>query len=569
MPPVLCETGHQDHCPDVDPCNDRSFLDATSQVFPTPTTKLDLQSQPSRIYEQEPLVGTLLRRRGHEPEIALKSNITPHPTPTPTSNSISESTHTTVSQFEPYASPSVVLRASLILPPIFPLATTTPTRSVQSKVAAAADTQLVSVFAAVVFGFVLIAAAAIVGRIMWKRKHGPKATDVPLFSFAWMRSWKDWDWRGKPLGQQVTSLRKHTRKHTDYDDSTWGTPTGTKERKSKISQSTRGFGTGNILQTQTQTVDVHMTSVSQPPIFKTDNMTPSSLLMKATQALNTIQEDFVERLEPKETDIALSLNTALHYAALSSPMCGVPEQLSTMVLEGGEDFTTILSLQAGMRSAARREYTGGVRNRCRQGSDASQATTVTQVSEGFSSGGSTKSSMTSLASEEFDLDEDDETEDVEDSEIFEVRRGQTKSVEMKMGVLVNCKASDPIMVPPSMPQVVVSDATPTLPIENRGALSTSTSQLGSEDLDLDDEQSLITKDSNQMLRAPIPYLMVTVPSNNSLFALECSNSSASIDLSDFPIPPPPLDKSLASKTSRPSDFSVTILDRKTSTVAQL
>ncbi|KAJ7925205.1 hypothetical protein B0H13DRAFT_1975483 [Mycena leptocephala] len=94
----------------------------------------------------------------------------------------------------------------------------------------------------------------------------------------------------------------------------------------------------------------------------------------------------------------------------------------------------MLALQAGLESVGKRA--GGIRNRARQGSDASassQSTTVTIG--GFSSHSSSISSFTSIESMMSDIDESAE-EEAEEEVVYEVKRAQTHSMEIQMGKLI-------------------------------------------------------------------------------------------------------------------------------------
>jgi hypothetical protein len=195
-----------------------------------------------------------------------------------------------------------------------------------------------------------------------------------------------------------------------------------------------------------------------------------------------------------------------------------------------------------MASIGRRACSAGVRNRMRQGSDASassQATDTTEGTEGFSSGSSSRSSMTSIATMETDFDEDGEGEE----EVYEVRRAQAQSVEIKKGVLVTWRSSKSTQDNKQIieaPNVVISE-----PMSTSCSLIDDHSEAASSDAS---PSSMYTTEGDGsddgLLHAPVPSLMVTGPSITSMFTLDSSISSISVDLNDFPYPPSLVDPSL-------------------------
>ncbi|KAK7057266.1 hypothetical protein R3P38DRAFT_3544987 [Favolaschia claudopus] len=141
--------------------------------------------------------------------------------------------------------------------------------------------------------------------------------------------------------------------------------------------------------------------------------------------LTAVLEQFERRLLQEETDIALALDIAFGHES---------HHHAPFFLGSKEDVTTMLSLQAGLESVGKRA--GAIRNRTRQGSDASassQSTTVTI--EGFTSHSSSDSSLTSMASTTLSYIEES-SEEVEE-EIYEVKRAQTHSMEIQRGKLIS------------------------------------------------------------------------------------------------------------------------------------
>lgn len=147
------------------------------------------------------------------------------------------------------------------------------------------------------------------------------------------------------------------------------------------------------------------------------------------------------------------------------------------------DITTRMSLQAGINSVWRR-----TQNRARQDSGCSE-TTGTTFTDSLYSASVPRSSTTSLAAAS-EVDE----------EMYEVKRAQTRSMEVKRGILLACRSST---VPQLPPKVVIS-------------ISTSLCNSG-EGMSVD--EGLLHHD---------------YPSAHSL---NSSTSSVSVDLDEFPVPP--------------------------------
>ncbi|KAJ7188377.1 hypothetical protein C8R46DRAFT_1183874 [Mycena filopes] len=194
----------------------------------------------------------------------------------------------------------------------------------------------------------------------------------------------------------------------DFDDSTWGTP-GMDDKRHRFQE----------YMADPPCIPTPSSLTPRPiaaPVLLHDIPTPST-------ELTTILEQFEQRLYQEEKDIALALDIAF----------GDDTRHCAPFLAGSEDdVTTMLSLQAGMECVGRRA--GGIRNRARQGSDASSSSQSTTVTiEAFSSHSSSASSLTSIESMMSDIDESaEEEEDV----VYEVKRAQTHSMEIQKGKLV-------------------------------------------------------------------------------------------------------------------------------------
>lgn len=242
------------------------------------------------------------------------------------------------------------------------------------------------------------------------------------------------------------------------------------------------------------------------------------------------RQDFNDRLQDEEADIAFALNVALR-DCLSSTNAQAARLSELEVSSEEDDISTILSLQVGPESDRKRASSFSTRTRPRQGSDASASSqeTATTGTSGVFSSGSSRSSMTSMASSESDLDE--ETAEF----VYEVTRAHTRSVEMKKGTLVSWEVTNSSTGSGSMmPRVVVSGPSPDY---SPNVLKKSWSLIPSFP---HSTSATITTSDDSFLRAPIPSLMVTHPSTASMVTLDSSTSSTpSVDLNDFPLPPVP------------------------------
>ncbi|KAF7315366.1 hypothetical protein MIND_00051200 [Mycena indigotica] len=140
----------------------------------------------------------------------------------------------------------------------------------------------------------------------------------------------------------------------------------------------------------------------------------------ASTELSNIMKQFEQRLQREEMDIACALDIAFGDERCCAPFFAGCE----------EDVTTMLALQAGMESVGKRGHV--VRNRARQGSDASTSTQETTLTlDGFQC--SNNSSVTTMSTILSDVDEYEEEEVV----VYEVKRARAESMEMEKGRLVS------------------------------------------------------------------------------------------------------------------------------------
>ncbi|THV08595.1 hypothetical protein K435DRAFT_847445 [Dendrothele bispora CBS 962.96] len=172
---------------------------------------------------------------------------------------------------------------------------------------------------------------------------------------------------------------------------------------------------------------------------------------------------------------------------------------------------------------------------------ASLATTPSSVFHTFSSASldTHATSMTSIAipsvsSGSDDDDDDDDVEEFEDLEVveYEVKRAQTRSIEVKRGVLLSCNSSAFVQTGVSVPKIL------DLPSVIISESVSSPKQLFSCGPDCDPT----------FLRPPrLCISMVTYPSDASLRSMA---SNDSVDLDQFPLPP----------NDTPSQFSIPVIN---------
>ncbi|KAJ6593805.1 hypothetical protein B0H19DRAFT_1092072 [Mycena capillaripes] len=248
------------------------------------------------------------------------------------------------------------------------------------------DRELAFVITAALFGMGVLLLATGIAHLMWRKRRARLTTP---------RS-------GTDTHEQGLNVPR------DFDDSTWGTAVDDKRHRfqehARPPSPTPSTSTPRI--SHADAVPAH-----------TDVQTPSA-------ELTTIFEQFEQRLHQEEKDIAFALDIAFgHNTHHCAPFFGGSE----------DDVTTMLSLQAGLESVGKRA--DGIRNRARQGSDASassQSTTVTI--EGFASHSSSTSSLTSMESMMSDIDES--AEEAEEEVVYEVKRAHTHSMEIQKGKLI-------------------------------------------------------------------------------------------------------------------------------------
>jgi hypothetical protein len=286
---------------------------------------------------------------------------------------------TTTMVYEPFPSPATILRASQVAlqpgPPT--LARLTPPTRVS-------DRELAFIVTAALFGTGVLLLAASIAHLLRTRRRGRLTTS-----------------------RSAACLEQGLRVPKDFDDSTWGMAAG---------------GKGSSFQE-------HFSETPHPPTASTlrPHLSHPIETPRPNTELTAALEQFEQRLYQEETDIALALHIAFGDESSATQHCAP-------FFRGSEDdVATMLSLQAGMESVGKRS--GGIRNRARQGSDASassQSTTVTV--EGFSSHSSSMSSLTSFESMISDVEES--SVEAEDDVVYEVKRAQTRSMEIQKGTLI-------------------------------------------------------------------------------------------------------------------------------------
>ncbi|KAL0575506.1 hypothetical protein V5O48_006461 [Marasmius crinis-equi] len=188
-------------------------------------------------------------------------------------------------------------------------------------------------------------------------------------------------------------------------------------------------------------------------------------------------------------------------------------QLSSRV---EEDVSAIISVRAGTTSMWRRSQ------RSRAGSQSSAVTNSTNTSsssitattatlDSLCSTSPPRSSMTSVISGLDNSDSEIEFDVVEEETVvYEVKRAQTQSMEVKRGVLVSWRASAAVVQKdPALPTVIVSE--------------------------LDEPAEAPAKETKF---TPNGFLHPqSTPSLPSLASSESSTSTVSVDLDEFPLPP--------------------------------
>ncbi|KAJ7209490.1 hypothetical protein GGX14DRAFT_451665 [Mycena pura] len=336
-----------------------------------------------------------LRRRHHSQSMLLSraQSLTPETGTKPLSGSLSsDSVHSghrrdgvavpikdTIETlaYESVAPTVTVLRASqhLVSPHSAPSVDSLASRTPSS------DRELAFVIIAALFGVGVLLLAAGIAHLIWRRGCTSRGADAQ---------------------EHDPEAPKN------FDDSTWGTAVNSKRHKFQ------GF-------------------VAEPPRLPTlstlvprlnPTPPPTESVQTTSTELSVVLEQFEKRLQQEEKDIAYALDIAFGDEAHCAPFFAGSD----------EDVTTMLALQAGMESVGKR--VGGIKNRARQGSNASGSSQGTAVTvEGFSSHGSCTSSLTSIESMMSDMAESAE-EAEEEAEVYEVKRARTQSMEIQKGRLL-------------------------------------------------------------------------------------------------------------------------------------
>lgn len=188
-------------------------------------------------------------------------------------------------------------------------------------------------------------------------------------------------------------------------------------------------------------------------------------------------------------------------------------------------------------------------SRLRQDSEASDHSTEETGPVDLFSSGSSLSSLTSASgprSDSGELDDDLDFGGGSDIEMaFEVKRGQTQSLELAKGRLMSW---------PALPWTSSS----TESVEGEKAV----------DQEVVEEQDLSKFPRRRTLsRPPIPALIITEPSTLSLFTVTSSTSNLSIDLSQFPVPPLDLEPAAFwQKLGDEMDSSLALKQRRSSRI---
>ncbi|KAG6865832.1 hypothetical protein C0991_011164 [Blastosporella zonata] len=294
-------------------------------------------------------------------------------------------------------------------------------------------------------------------------------------------------------------------------------------------------------------------------------------------------DSFHGRLDDEENDITLALSRALREISIEQEETTVSINPATSADDDAsflghmENVSIFKSLQASIDNLANGISCTTVVNRPRQGSDASASsrTTTTTISPDVAdcfSVVSSESSMTSLEDSDSYLDEEPEEMEV----VYEVRRAHAQSIELKKGVLVTCRrasSTSDISATGSVPTFVISEAAPTLlslddqnfaplfsltgSVSSTASVSTCSAAYSLSSIIRENSRGTIASlstsfsttqgDDEQCLQPPIPCLMLTRPSDSSIYTTESFTSSASVDLCDFPLPPIPVKPSYYSR----------------------
>ncbi|KAG6907916.1 hypothetical protein DXG01_006971 [Tephrocybe rancida] len=377
--------------------------------------------------------------------------------------------------------------------------------------------------------------------------------------------------RQKAKKNKAFSEDKGVRVQEEIDDPTWGTPP-------RIVY---------VERINDRPENHHLAAFSSPDSPPSPPATP---IWRANTQHNSYVvyegDSFRGRLEYEGKNVTLALSRALQDITVepdetTASVCSMASANGEFSsLEHLANVPMFQSLQASIDHLAKGISSPPAANRPRQGSDASassRATTTTgpDVVDCFSVM-SSESSATSLGSSDSDFEEPEEMEVV-----YEVRRAHAQSVELKKGILVTCRhtsSSSDVSVPGTVPTFVISEAAPALqPLDDQNfaplfSLEDSASSkaslasygaapslssivrensggtMASFSTSLSTTQTETwCRDDDQRLQPPVPYLMLTRPSDSSIYTTESFTSSVSVDLCDFPLPPIPAKPSYLSK----------------------
>ncbi|KAG5641137.1 hypothetical protein DXG03_005933 [Asterophora parasitica] len=381
------------------------------------------------------------------------------------------------------------------------------------------------------------------------------------------------------------------------DDPTWGTPTrivyvesvnetlGDHDRQEPESL----LEPSPIEPTTWSTLGQH----GSPVIGHTENLRFQELYLAEEDDINIALDMALRKLSPQPEDV-FTEDEEFADVSLAPTMSSAHIHEEPFSFLGHEESVSIFrSLQASIDELAKGISSpiiappGTIQTRPRQGSDASadsQNTTSTRsdAMECFSIKSST-SSATSLSSTC-----DSEFDDEELAVVYEAKRAQTQSVELKNGVFVTCRrssssSSENLVIPPMFPTFVISEPAPILLLveeqQSRGTMCSLESSLSPttsfceyntvpslSSLNHENSRGTICSlattfsttprtdsgwDEDRFLQPPIPYLMVTRPSDSSIYTMESIqssvSSSVSVDLTEFPLPPIPVKPSYYSR----------------------
>ncbi|KAJ7045417.1 hypothetical protein C8F04DRAFT_1064715 [Mycena alexandri] len=294
---------------------------------------------------------------------------------------------------------TTVLRASQVT--LQPESTGAPISSPTSSSSHMSDRELAFIITAAIFGAGVLLLVAGIMYMLRRRGRGRLTTSPP----------------GADAQEQGLGVPR------DFDDSTWGTPR-IDDKRHRFQECLAHSPCVPTPSSLTPRLSHPSVLLDEPPVLLDETPVLLDEIPTPSTEFTSILEQFEQRLYQEEKDIALALDIAF----------GDDKRHCAPFFAGSEDdVTTMLSLQAGMESVGKRA--GGIRNRARQGSDASsssQSTTVTV--EPFSSHSSSASSLTSLESMVSDIDES--AEEAEEDVVYEVKRAQTHSMEIQKGKLI-------------------------------------------------------------------------------------------------------------------------------------